>query len=43
MYAIETINSAYFIDLGGLSIVDMNFELGNDGNFPLLIAAAKGR
>ena len=42
MYAIETINTAYFIDIGGLTAVDMNFAVSSDGNFPLLIASAKG-
>ncbi len=43
MYAIETINSAYFIDVGGLSSVNLNFEVGHEGHFPLYIASAKGR
>ena len=43
MYAVETINSAYFIDIGGLTAVDMNFEIGPEGNFPLFIASTKGR
>lgn len=43
MYAIETINSAYFVDIGGLSAVNLNFDVGNEGHFPLYIAAAKGR
>mmetsp|Transcript_7899 Transcript_7899/g.7406 ORF Transcript_7899/g.7406 Transcript_7899/m.7406 type:complete len:121 (+) Transcript_7899:143-505(+) len=42
MYAVETINSAYFIDIGGLTAVDMNFEVGPEGNFPLFIASTKG-
>ena len=43
MYSIETINPAYFIDIGGLTAVDLNFEVGFDRHFPLMIAAAKGR
>ena len=43
MYAIETINAAYFIDIGGLTSIDINFLVGNEGHFPLYIAAAKGR
>ncbi len=43
MYAVETINIAYFIDIGGLTAVDMNFKVNSEGNFPLLIASAKGR
>jgi hypothetical protein len=43
MYAIETVNSAYFIDIGGLQALDLNFLIGNSQHFPLMIAAAKGR
>lgn len=43
MYAVETINSAYFIDIGGLNAIDLNFELSLEGNFPLFIASTKGR
>ena len=43
MYSIETVNQAYFIDIGGLTVVDLNFEVGQDRHFPLMIAAAKGR
>lgn len=43
MYAVETVNPNYFVDIGGLNCVDLNFEIGEDKNFPLLIASAKGR
>lgn len=43
MYAIETVNANYFVDIGGLSCVDLNFEVGIDNNFPLFIASVKGR
>lgn len=43
MYAIDTINEAYFIDIGGLTTTDINFEIGPEKNFPLLMAAARGR
>lgn len=42
MYAIETVNPHYFVDIGGLSVIDLSFELDNYKNFPLIIAAAKG-
>ena len=43
MYAIDTINEAYFIDIGGLTTLDINFEVGIEKNNPLLMAAARGR
>lgn len=43
MYAIETVNSSYFIDLGGLSNININFHTNKDGHFPLFIASAKGK
>ena len=43
MYAIETLNTAFFIDIGGLSAVDLNFEINAEKHFPLIIASAKGR
>ena len=43
MYAIETVNPHYFVDIGGLSVVDLNFECDIYKNCPLIIAAAKGR
>ena len=43
MYSIEAINAPYFVDLGGLAAVDLNFEINKQKHFPLMIAAAKGR
>ena len=43
MYAVETVNPHYFVDIGGLNSVDLNFEVGKERHFPLMIAAAKGR
>ena len=40
-YACETINTAYFVDLGGVFYYDINFE-GKLG-FPLKVAAIKGK
>ena len=40
-YAVETINTHYFVDLGGVFYYDINF-VGKQG-FPLKIAAQKGR
>ncbi len=41
IYAIETVNPAYFVDLGGLTSVDINFESGTQRISPLMIASAK--
>ena len=43
MYAVETVNAAFFLDIGGLSAVDLNFEINHDKHFPLYIASVKGR
>ena len=43
MYAIETVNASYFVDIGGLNSVDLNFEVNKDKRFPLMIATAQGR
>jgi hypothetical protein len=43
MYAIETVNAPFFVDIGGLSSVDLNFVINADKHFPLLIASAKGK
>ena len=40
-YAVESINTHYFVDLGGVFYYDINF-VGRQG-FPLKIAATKGR
>lgn len=42
MYAIESISISYFIDIGGLSMIDINFEVTKEGAFPLFIASIKG-
>jgi len=43
MYAIESVNAHYFVDIGGLNTIDINFEVNKDGHFPLYIASAKGK
>ena len=43
MYAIQSINMHYFVDLGGVVYYDINFEHKQTGGFPLKVAAAKGR
>ena len=40
-YAVESVNTHYFVDLGGVFYYDINF-VGKNG-FPLKIAAMKGR
>ena len=42
IYAVETVNYSYFVDLGGLTTADINFDHGKQKMFPLMIAAAKG-
>jgi ankyrin repeat protein len=42
MYAIQSINMPYFVDLGGVQYYDINFEKAQGGGFPLKLAAAKG-
>jgi hypothetical protein len=43
MYAIQSINMHYFVDLGGVVYYDINFDHKSTGGFPLKVAAAKGR
>ena len=46
MYAIDTINLYYFVDLGGVYYYDINFEHVMEGGattFPLKSAAIKGQ
>jgi hypothetical protein len=43
MYAIQSINMAYFVDLGAVQYYDINYEQKKGGGFPLKLAAAKGR
>lgn len=43
MYAVETVNAPFFLDIGGLSAVNLNFEINHEKHFPLYIAAVKGR
>jgi hypothetical protein len=40
--AIEDGDKYKFETLGGLMSMDLNFEITNDGIFPLLLATAKG-
>jgi hypothetical protein len=42
MYSVQSINLAYFVDLGGITYLDINFEDKRSGGFPLSLAAAKG-
>jgi len=42
MYAIQSINMHYFVDLGGVVYYDINFDHKSTGGFPLKVAAAKG-
>ena len=42
LYSVQSINLAYFVDLGGLTYLDINFEDKRSGIFPLGLAAAKG-
>lgn len=44
MYAIETINESYFLELGGTKAnFDLNFNISKEGVFPLMVACAKGK
>ena len=36
--SIESLNKALFIDLGGLGSVGMDFEVNDNGDFPLGLA-----
>jgi len=38
IYAIETLNKSLFIDLGGLSSINMNFKINGNLDFPLGVA-----
>ena len=43
MYAVETVNAPFFVDIGALSAIDLNFEINGEKHFPLYIAAVKGK
>lgn len=38
VYAVETLNKALFMDLGGLGSINMDFEVNGNGDFPLGVA-----
>jgi len=41
IYSIESVNCSFFIDLGGCSSIDLDFEVNKNGDFPLGLACAK--
>ena len=42
MLCVENDDGRQFVVLGGANSVDLNFNIGSEGMFLLLIAAAKG-